>query len=65
MIPSVDYLSVHMQAQLVGRLAMNEKRQAVFEYDTDWLKHGFSISPFELPLQAGLFTAKWYSMCIA
>jgi serine/threonine-protein kinase HipA len=54
-----------MQAQLVGRLAMNEKRQAVFEYDTDWLKHGFSISPFELPLQAGLFTAKWYSMCIA
>lgn len=59
MIPSVDYVSVYTQAQLVGRLAMNEKRQAVFEYDAAWLEHGFSISPFELPLQAGLFTAKF------
>jgi serine/threonine-protein kinase HipA len=30
----------------------------VFEYDKKFLESGFSISPFHLPLKAGVFTAK-------
>lgn len=28
------------------------------EYDGEWLEHGFSISPFSLPLQKGVFISK-------
>lgn len=38
----------------VGRLAMRE-RQIYFEYDGTFLRHGLEISPFHLPLKAGLF----------
>ena len=36
---------------LVGILTTNDREVAVFEYDQDWLINGFSISPFELPLE--------------
>lgn len=42
----------------VGRLALRPDRLCVFEYSEDWVRSGFSISPFHLPLQGGLFTAK-------
>ena len=29
-----------------------------FEYDSDWIKTGFSISPFYMPLKSGLIMAK-------
>ena len=41
------------QRIFVGRLAVN-KRRIFFEYDTDFLKTGLSISPFKLPLSADI-----------
>ena len=43
----------------VGRLALApDNRLSVFEYDKSWIAEGFSISPLELPLKAGIFVAK-------
>jgi serine/threonine-protein kinase HipA len=33
-------------------------RRCLFEYDPQWIQEGFSISPFYLPLQSGVFTAR-------
>lgn len=44
--------------RLVGRLAMTKDGLCAFEYSAQWLTTGFSISPFELPLQSGVFIAK-------
>ena len=35
-----------------------QKRLTAFEYSEEWLRNGFSISPFSLPLQAGVKIAK-------
>ena len=35
-----------------------QKRLSAFEYSDEWLRNGFSISPFSLPLQAGVKIAK-------
>lgn len=58
MFDSVKLLEIYLDDKQVGRLALSPDRLALFEYDTDWLLTGFSISPFYLPLKAGLFTAK-------
>ncbi|MCF8363315.1 MAG: type II toxin-antitoxin system HipA family toxin [Prolixibacteraceae bacterium] len=42
----------------VGRLAETEQQLCAFEYDVSFLQSGFSISPFYLPLQQGVFVAK-------
>lgn len=47
-----------MHGKPVGRLAMAPDRRCLFEYDDSWLRQGFSISPFYLPLKPGLFTAR-------
>ncbi len=39
----------------VGRLA-NEKRKIYFEYDKDFLNRGIELSPYKLPLKAGVFS---------
>ena len=39
----------------VGTLAIAPSRQVAFEYDEEWLKNGFSISPFSLPLKKEVF----------
>lgn len=57
MFDKIDQLAVYMDDKRVGRLAMNEQRLCVFEYDRNWLRDGFSISPFHLPLEWGVFTA--------
>ena len=41
----------------VGRIALNKDRLAMFEYDTEWLRNGYSISPFHLPWEQRLFIA--------
>lgn len=51
-------LEVRLHDRVVGQLAITHEGICVFEYAPDWLASGFSISPFELPLRAGLFTAK-------
>lgn len=55
----IDRLQVKFNGNNVGILSLTpDDRLCVFEYDREWLANGFSISPLELPLQAGTFVAK-------
>lgn len=47
-------LNVFYNGQEVGTLAKADYRIA-FEYSDSWLEHGFSISPFSLPLEKKVF----------
>lgn len=49
------YLHVLYHNIPVGTLAMAQSRLVAFEYTEDWLKNGFSISPFSLPLEKRSF----------
>jgi serine/threonine-protein kinase HipA len=54
-----DKLTVMYHENRVGTLSLTpDNRLCAFEYDKTWLSAGFSISPLELPLKAGLFIAK-------
>ena len=54
-----DKLMVEYHDRVVGTLTLTpDDRLCAFEYDSAWLSDGFSISPLELPLKAGLFIAK-------
>lgn len=58
-ISSVNKLSVLYREQIVGTLAMTtDGKCCTFQYDSDWLRTGFSISPLDLPLRADMFIAK-------
>ena len=48
-------LQVYYDEKLVGTLAMTANRKAAFQYSDEWLEHGFSISPFSLPLKKQVF----------
>lgn len=53
-----DLLTVYWEAgerRKVGRLALRQ-RQILFEYDPAFVASGIEISPFKLPLKAGVFT---------
>lgn len=55
----IDSLTVKYHDRKVGTLTLSaDRKTCVFEYDNTWLLDGFSISPLELPLKNGLFTAK-------
>lgn len=54
----IKSLYVYYQNRKVGTLARYKEHLAAFEYDKEWLKDGFSISPFSLPLQPGVFIPK-------
>lgn len=54
----IKSLYVYYQNRKVGTLARYKEHLAAFEYDKEWLKGGFSISPFSLPLQPGVFIPK-------
>lgn len=41
----------------VGTLAITNEREIAFQYSNEWLKNGFSINPFKLPLSNRLFIA--------
>lgn len=45
----ISKLIVKYNGKIVGYLAQIEK-DIVFQYDENWVKNGFSISPFSLPL---------------
>ncbi len=50
-------LTIHLaqaKTQKVGTLAIKDKK-IYFEYDKDFLKTGIELSPYKLPLKAGLF----------
>lgn len=44
----------------VGTLATASNHLVAFEYTDEWIHNGFSISPFSLPLQKGVFLPKSY-----
>ena len=55
----ITKIRVSLNGRTVGTLQMTpEKDRSVFEYDRDWIADGFSISPWELPLQTGLIYSK-------
>ena len=51
-------LDVFYHNRPVGTMALYKNRLAAFEYDSDWLAEGFSISPFSLPLEKKVFMPK-------
>jgi len=53
----VDLLEVYLNGSSVGRIALTPEGLSAFEYDTEWLKKGYSLSPFFLPLKPGLMIA--------
>jgi serine/threonine-protein kinase HipA len=58
MIPDITKLTVYHNEDLVGVLQLSANdNSCVFEYASDWLRTGFSLSPLELPLKAGLHYA--------
>lgn len=48
-------LQVCYEDRKVGTLAMTANHKAAFQYSDEWLKNGFSISPFSLPLEKRVF----------
>ena len=59
MLSNIQYVSVMYHGRKVGTLSMGNRSCCQFEYDRTWLREGFSISPLQLPLKAGLFSAQW------
>lgn len=53
-------LHVFMDDEKVGTLATAGNHVVAFEYDDQWLKNGFSISPFSLPLEKRVFLPRGY-----
>ncbi len=47
-------LKVSLAGRTVGTLAETPNREIYFEYDSRWLTDGFAVSPYFLPLSAGL-----------
>lgn len=39
----------------VGTLALTKDNRIAFQYSEEWLKNGFSINPFKLPLSSRVF----------
>lgn len=54
----LNKLEVFYHESLVGTIALYQNRLAAFEYDSNWLANGFSISPFTLPLEKKVFIPK-------
>ena len=48
-------LNVHIDGSLVGTMAETADRRYAFAYDKQWLKSGYPISPFSLPLEDQVF----------
>ena len=55
---SIKQMEVIYNDRIVGRLALTKEGLCAFEYTAEWIKDGFSISPFELPLRSGVFVAR-------
>lgn len=58
MAEHISLIEVYAHDQMVGRLALSPERIAAFEYDSDWIRTGFSVSPFYLPLKPGVMQAR-------
>ena len=58
MFSKLRSVNVFLNQKLVGRLALTPENLCAFEYDSNYLKGGYSISPFFLPLRQGVFLAR-------
>lgn len=58
MIKNVKKVTVKYNGKTVGYLAEIEPAVIGFQYDDKWLKTGFNISPFSLPLNDKIFICK-------
>ncbi len=48
-------LDVFYKGKIVGTLAITGDNRVAFQYSDDWLRDGFAISPFSLPLKNEIF----------
>ena len=51
-------ITVRFQGRTVGRLAAHGRFRTAFQYDGEWLRSGFSISPLSLPPEDRVFIAE-------
>lgn len=51
---TIDKLEVYYDGKHVGTMAPYQKYRTAFEYTDEWIREGFSISPFSLPLEPGV-----------
>ena len=58
MIKGINKLKVKYNGVIVGYLVEFENGKIGFQYDEEWLKKGFSISPFSLPLKSDVFISQ-------
>lgn len=54
----INHLTVKYRNRVVGVLAEIKDGFCAFQYDKEWLRDGFSISPFSLPLEERVFVPK-------
>lgn len=52
-------LAVLLGNDMVGTLARNSDGLILFQYDTSWISHGFSLNPYSLPLTDEVFVPSW------
>jgi serine/threonine-protein kinase HipA len=58
MFNPIKSIGVFLNGETVGRLAHTIENLCAFEYDSDFIKNGQSVSPFYLPLRPGVFVAR-------
>lgn len=58
-VVDIGSVNVFLDDRPVGTLARDDEGLVCFEYDAEWLAHGFSISPLSLPLRPLLFRPAW------
>lgn len=51
---TVDKMKVFCDGKPIGTLVPYQRYRTAFEYSQEWLRNGFSISPFSLPLEPGV-----------
>lgn len=51
----IDKLLVKYDERFVGTLALTSSKKVAFQYSEEWLRNGFSLNPFSLPLTNEVF----------
>ena len=54
-LEEIKKLNVRFNGKIVGYLAELKNGSIAFQYDSEWIKNGFSISPFSLPLSDKIY----------
>ena len=54
----INKIKVSYNGKVVGSIIRYQRYLTAFAYDPEWLRNGFSISPFSLPLREEPFIAK-------